>query len=142
MADLDAEHARPDGATDTEVRTAGLLTEALERMERARGALYEFHQLVGGADEQLDDVLEGLRAAGHDDLADELEQDLVGRNVIAGRWTFQLVEEFDADYHARWLHWDQVVRDRLTGGRRHVFEAELKARRRTPGRPGHEATPR
>ena len=26
-------------------------------------------------------------------------------------------------------------------GRRHVFEAELKQRRRTRGRAGHEATP-
>jgi hypothetical protein len=33
------------------------------------------------------------------------------------------------------------VRDELMDGRRHVFEAEMKAERRTRGRRGHEATP-
>ena len=28
-------------------------------------------------------------------MADEIEEDLLGRNVLAGRWTFQIVEEFD-----------------------------------------------
>lgn len=138
---VDAAHARPDGATDDEVSAAGRLTEALERLERARGALYEFHQLVGGADEQLDDVLELLRRTGHDDLADGIEKDLLGRNVLAGRWTFQLVEEFEDDYYASWRHWELAVRDKLVAGRRHVYEAELKQTRRTHGRPGHEATP-
>lgn len=138
---LDAEHARPDGATDDEVAAAGKLTEALERMERARGALHTFHQLVGSADEQLDDVLDLLRRSGHDRLADGIEQDLLGRNVIAGRWTFQLVEEFEDGYWASWQRWEKAARDELVAGRRHVYEAELKAARRTPGRAGHEPTP-
>ena len=29
----------------------------------------------------------------------------------------------------------------LAGGRRHLYEAEMKERERTPGRPGHEARP-
>jgi hypothetical protein len=33
------------------------------------------------------------------------------------------------------------VRDAATDGRRHVFEAEMKQRRRSHGRRGHEATP-
>jgi hypothetical protein len=28
-------------------------------------------------------------------LADRVETDLIGRNVSAGRWTFQIVEDFD-----------------------------------------------
>jgi hypothetical protein len=138
---VDAEHARPDGATDDDVTAAGRLTEALERMERARGALYTFHQLVGSADEQLDEVLDLLRRGGHDGLADGIERDLLGRNVIAGRWTFQLIEEFEDGYWASWRHWEKAARDELVAGRRHVYEAELKAARRTPGRVGHEPTP-
>ncbi len=138
---LDAAHARPDGASDELVAAVGKLSEALERVERARGALYEFHQLMGGADAMLDDVVDGLAAEGHGDLADRIREELVGRNVARGRWTFQLVEEFDDGYYALFRELERAVRDTTMDGRRHVFEAEMKARRRTDGRPGHEATP-
>lgn len=71
---------------------AGKLAESLERIERARGAVYEFHQLIGGADALLDEVVEGLRGTGHTDLADCVRDELIGRNVVHERWTFQLVE--------------------------------------------------
>ena len=83
---------------DRAVAAAGKMSEALETIERARGHLYSFHQLVGEADLKLDEALALLREAGADGLADEIERNLVGRNVIAGRWTFQVVEEFDDDY--------------------------------------------
>ncbi len=54
---------------------------------------------------------------------------------------FQVVEEFDDGYYADFKRLEQRVRDELMGGRRHVFEAEMKADRRTDGRAGHEATP-
>src|SRR3954467_3194909 len=88
-------HDRPPGASDDAVAAAGHMSEALETLERARGHLYSFHQLIGEADFALDDVLPRLRAAGAEDLAAELERELVGRNVLEGRWTFQVVEEFD-----------------------------------------------
>jgi hypothetical protein len=66
---------------------------------------------------------------------------MVGRNVLSGRWTFQIVEEFDDDYWSRLRDHERTVRDDLMGGQRHVFEAEMKERRRTKGRPGHEASP-
>src|SRR3954452_21066518 len=100
MRSLDEEHARPEGATDELVAAVGALSEAFERLERARGALYTFHQLIGGADAQLDDVVEGLRGVGRADLADRIDEELIGRNAIEGRWTFQIVEEFDDGYFA------------------------------------------
>jgi len=121
---------------------AGSMSEALETLERARGHLYSFHQLVGEADFSLDEVLEGLRAAGSSALADELERELVGRNVLEGRWTFQVVEEYDADYYRVFEAAERRVRDELMGGRRHVYEARLKEENRTHGRAGHEPTPR
>jgi hypothetical protein len=138
---LDAEHARPDGASDELVQAAGVLSEALEYVERARGHLFELHQLIGHADALLDDVVDGLSATGHSGLADRIRTELIGLNVLAGRWTFQVVEEFDDGYYATFRELERAVRDQTMAGRRHVFEAELKQRRRTDGRPGHEATP-
>ena len=138
---LDAEHARPEGVSDALVEATGALSEALERVERARGALYEFHQLIGGADALLDDVVAGLAWDGHQELADRVGDELIGLNVLPGRWTFQVVEEFDAGYYATFQDLERVTREATMAGRRHVFEAELKQRRRTLGRPGHEATP-
>jgi hypothetical protein len=141
MRSLDEEHARPEGATDELVAAVGALSEAFERLERARGALYTFHQLIGGADAQLDDVVEGLRGVGRADLADRIDEELIGRNAIEGRWTFQIVEEFDDGYFAAFREIERTVREETMAGRRHVLEAEMKARRRTAGRPAHEATP-
>jgi hypothetical protein len=138
---VDAEHSRPPGTPDEAVRAAGRLSEALERVERARGALYDFHQLIGRADALLDEVVETLDGLGRTGLAAELREQLIGRNVLAGRWTFQVVEEFDDGYYSLFRSLEERVRHELVGGRRHVYEAEMKERRRTPGRPGHEAVP-
>lgn len=137
----DRAHRRPDGVSDATVEALGKLSEALECVERARGHLYELHQLIGHADLMLDEAVELFRAAGHPGIAERIDRDLVGRNVIAGRWTFQLVEEFDDGYHALFREMDRRARDELVGGRRHLYEAEMKERRRSRGRPGHEARP-
>jgi hypothetical protein len=137
----DEQHRRPDGVDDTTVAALGKLSEALETVERARGHLYSLHQLIGHADLMLDDAIEQFRAAGHDGIADRIGTDLLGRNVIAGRWTFQIVEDFDDGYYALFRELDRRAREELAGGRRHLYEAEMKERRRTRGRPGHEARP-
>jgi len=141
MKPLDDAHARPTGASDATVEAVGKLSEAFEVIEEARGALFAFHRNLGRADLTLGEAVDLLRAAGHDQLADDIETDLVGRNVLAGRWTFQVVEEFDDGYYSAFREHDQRVRDTLMDGRRHVYEAEMKQDRRTHGRPGHEATP-
>ena len=123
------EHTRPDGVDDDAVTAAGKMTEALETLERARGHLYSFHQLVGEADFKLDEVLDGLRELGQNDLADQLQRELVGRDVLPGRWTFQIMEEFDDGYYSVFRAQEKAVRDALTDGRRHVLEARMKAER-------------
>jgi len=127
--------------SDATVRALGTLSEALEYVERARGELYSFHHLIGHADLLLSEACEKLRAAGHDAIADELEYDMVGRNVIDGRWTFQVVEEFDDGYWSAFRAHERCVRDELQQGARHVFEARMKQRRRTRGHAGHERGP-
>ncbi|MFI0794615.1 hypothetical protein ACH4OY_18295 [Micromonospora rubida] len=137
----DEQHRRPPGVSDATVAALGRLSEALETVERARGHLYSMHQLIGHADLMLDDAVAKFRAAGHDVIADRIATDLLGRNVIAGRWTFQIVEDFDDGYHALFRDLDRRAREELAGGRRHLYEAEMKERRRTRGRSGHEARP-
>lgn len=137
----DDEHRRPAGASDATVEAAGKVSEAFEWIERARGRLYDFHQLVGRADFLVEDAADLLDEAGHDELADALRSEIIGRNVLPGRWTFQIVEEFDRTYYRPVEAMEARVRDELVEGRRHVFESELKERRRTRGRSGHEARP-
>ncbi len=67
--------------------------------------------------------------------------EVVGRNVLPGRWTFQVVEEFDDAYWGPVRAVEEQVRRRVVGGRRHVLESEMKEARRSRGRPGHEARP-
>ena len=132
---------RPEGVDDATVEAVGKVSEAFEAIEEVRGRLYGLHRLTGTADLALGEACDMLRAAGHAGLAEQLESQLVGRNVLAGRWTFQVVEEYDAGYYADFQRLEKQVRDELMQGRRHVFEAEMKADRRTDGRAGHEATP-
>ena len=126
---------------DATVEALGTLSAALEVAEEARGHLYAFHRLTGSADRTLGEAAEQLRAAGHEDLARRVEDELVGRNAIEGRWTFQIVEEYDDTYWFFFRELEAQAREQLVGGRRHLFEAELKERRRTPGEAHHEATP-
>jgi hypothetical protein len=61
--------------------------------------------------------------------------------VLPGRWTFQIVEEFDDTYYTPVVEAERRLRDELLQGRRHVYESEMKERRRTHGRAAHEARP-
>ena len=140
MADgPDSAHRRPEGLADVTVEALGKLSEALETVERVRGHLYALHQLVGEADFKLDAAVSLFMQAGQTRIAKRIGRELIGRNVVPGHWTFQLVEEFDDGYYAEFRAVEKDARDELAGGRRHLYEAELKERRRTRGREGHEA---
>ena len=134
-------HQRPAGVDDATVDALGKLSEALEVVEEARGLLYAFHRRCGTADLTLGEAVEQLRDAGQTDLADRIERELVGRNILAGRWSFQVVEEYDDGYYATFKAFEREAREALVDGKRHLFEAEMKEDRRTDGLPGHEATP-
>ena len=109
------DRTRPDldDATVEAVGLAGQLVEAVQQAARL-----------------LQDAVHMLRTAGHTALAGDLDRDLVGRNVVADRWTFQVVEDFDAR-----------AREELADGDRHVYEARMKQSERTRGHRRHEAGP-
>ncbi|AKN73960.1 hypothetical protein QR97_33320 [Streptomyces sp. PBH53] len=137
----DPRHRRPEGVDDLTVEALGSLSKALETTERARGHLYSFHQLTGGADLELDRAVLLLREAGHTEWADMVEAEIMGRNVIPGHWTFQILEAYNETYYRPFLELERAVVRELAQGREHLYEAELKEARRTPGHPDHTACP-
>lgn len=137
----DEAHRRPEGVSDATVEALGKLSEALEACEETRGLLYAFHRRSGRTDLLLGEAVEKLREAGHEDWADRIETEQVGRNVISDRWTFQIVEDYDDGYYAGFRTLEREAREALVEGKRHLYEAEMKEDRRTHGRPGHAARP-
>jgi hypothetical protein len=134
------ERARVSEADQVTAEAVGTLSEALETIEVARGHLYAFHKLTGTADFGVENAIGLLRKAGHDDFADRLSRELLGRNVLPGRWTYQVVEDYEETYYEPFRELERQGRE-LVHGMRHVHEASLKTRRRTPGEEGHEAIP-
>lgn len=124
-------HPRPDGADDATVSAVGQLSAAFEVIENARGMLYAFHRMSGEADLALQDALSALRDAGHEELADEVDQVLVGRDVVRDMWTFQIVETYDEQYYRVFRDVNAAVARQLLGTQGHVFESEMKHHEQT-----------
>ncbi|NEB07356.1 hypothetical protein G3I32_00375 [Streptomyces coelicoflavus] len=137
----DDAHRRPEGVSDATVEALGSLSKALETTECARGHLFAFHQFTGSADFELDRTVRLLRAAGHEDWAERVRTEILGRNVIPGHWTFQIVEAYDRTYYQAFRDLERDAVARLAGGRDHLYEAELKEARRTRNHPDHTSRP-
>jgi hypothetical protein len=134
--DRPIEHPKPAGSDDATVAAVGRLSAAFEVVENARGLLYAFHRMTGEADQELQEVVRMLRAAGHTELADEIDDVLVGRDVVKDMWTFQIVEAYDEQYYRVFREVDRFVRARLSGEQPHVYEAEMKHREQIEGSGG------
>ena len=119
--------AAADPAT---VDAVGKATEALEYIERARGHLYAFHQLIGRADFLFEESACQLAQVGHLEEAASLWRNVVGRDVLEGRWTFQIVEGFDDDYYDAARSEVRALEHALVGNRRPAHEEALRDRRR------------
>ncbi|HZC73678.1 MAG TPA: hypothetical protein VE442_23505 [Jatrophihabitans sp.] len=118
--------SRPPGLGDADVAALGKLSEALEVVEHARGLLYGFHRLCGTADLTLQEAVRMLRAAGHPELADEIDEALVGRDVVDDMWSFQLVDKYDTGYWQPFRDIEQRTRAALGDAAAHIYEAEMK----------------
>ena len=127
------EHQRPAASDDATVDAVGKISAAFEVVENARGMLYAFHRMSGEADLALQEGLAALRDAGHQEMADEIDDVLVGRDVVRDMWTFQSVEAYDEQYWRVFQAVDRHVREQLSGGAPHVFEAEMKLHEQTEG---------
>ena len=118
-------HPVPDGVGDETVAALGELSAAFEVVEEARGHLYAFHRRAGTADLALQEALDHLRKAGHHEVADEIDEVLVGRDVVPGLWTFQLVEAYDRTYYDVWKAALRKA-EGLAGGVPHLAESGMK----------------
>lgn len=128
-----ANHSRPTGSSDAIVDAVGKVSAAFEVIEQARGFLYGFHRMSGEADLALQEAVNALREAGEADLADEIDEVLVGRDVVGDMWTFQIVEAYDEQYYQVFKAAYNKAQHILSGGRQHVYEAEMKIREQTHG---------
>jgi len=131
---FERDHRRAEGSSDATVDAVGKVSEGFEWIERARGHLYEFHHLMGHADGLFDEAATALDAAGHPREAEAFRGRVVGRDILEGQWSFQVVEEYDRRYYEVVRDAHLAVRDALSEGRPHVFEAEMKAARRADPR--------
>lgn len=123
---------RPPDLDDATVAALGKLSESLEVIEHARGLLYGFHRLTGHADATLQEAVDLLRDAGLDSAADVVEECVVGRDVLPGMWTFQVVEAFDDGYWTVFRDVVDRVREEAGDPERHRYEAEMKAGEQQP----------
>ena len=121
-----------DGLDDAAVTALGKLSEALEVVEHARGMLYGFHRLTGRADATLQRAVALLREAGLNSQADVVEECVVGRNVLPGMWTFQMVEAYDDCYWSVFREVVERVREEAGDPERHRYEAEMQEREQQP----------
>ncbi|QTD96063.1 hypothetical protein [Streptomyces cyanogenus] len=123
--------SRPERVDAPTVEALGSLSKALETTERARGHLYSFHQLTGGADLELERAVRLLREAGHAEWAAKAEAEILGRDVIPGLWTFQIIEAYNETYYRPFQELERSVVNALAQGRDHLYEAEMRVARRT-----------
>ncbi|HEX2904592.1 MAG TPA: hypothetical protein VHO01_14150 [Jatrophihabitans sp.] len=118
---------RPEGMSDETVAALGKLSEALETVEYARGQLYEFHRRSGTADLMLQQARDELASAGHQELADRLDREIIGRDVVRDMWTFQIVDAYDQQYWSVLRGLERQIRQSLQADK-HIFEAEMKTK--------------
>lgn len=101
------------------------LEVAVEWVERAFGALLDAHHETGHAQGLLLEAADALEEAGHGELACRARA--VGAlDAVHARWTYQVVDEYRSHLIEPVRALDHRVREELTGGARHCFEARQK----------------
>ena len=69
-----------------------------------------------------------FRDAGHAELAGEIDEQLVGRDIVDDMWSFQLVEKYDSGYWQPFRDIEGRARAVLQDAEPHIYEAEMKHR--------------
>ena len=128
---MSIDRERPTDATPEDETITALHEVELgyEWLQRANGHLLQFHHATGHGMDHLAAAEEHLRAAGRDDLANAIRDELLPRGVVDDdRWSYDLVEEFllalldDVD------RFEQLARAELAAGDRHVAERTQERR--------------
>jgi hypothetical protein len=114
--------------TETELTALHHCQLGIEHVHRAYGSLLDFHHRVGHAMDRFDEAERTLRAAGHDELADELRDRHLPAGVVDGRWSYEVVEAFEREFRDPVVAFEAAVRERLADGRGHVTERRQQRR--------------
>jgi hypothetical protein len=70
-----------------------------------------------------------LAAAGHEDLAERIRDDLLHHGVIDGdRWSYDVLESFETTFLEPVTDFEADARDAVSDGRRHVRERRQRRR--------------
>jgi len=118
--------------TETECEALHEVELAVENLHRAHGHLVAFHHSTGRAMDHLATAEKRLRAAGHERAADRLRDRHLPRGVLpacddeapAGRWSYDVLETFQATFLEDVVAFGEDVHDRVADGRRHVAERQ------------------
>ncbi|UPV98786.1 hypothetical protein M0R88_09600 [Halorussus gelatinilyticus] len=121
--------------TDAEVAALHEVELGVEWLHRAHGHLVQFHHATGHAMDHLAEAEAGLREAGYDGLADRLRDDLLPRGVVGDKWSYGVLEAFQAGPMADADSFGTDACEEVADGERHVAERrqerEWKGRSRT-----------
>ncbi|MCU4743780.1 hypothetical protein [Natronoglomus mannanivorans] len=131
-ADSRSDHTDVDDLelTDAEQDALHELQLAIEHIHRSYGNLLAFHHELGHAMNRMAEAETLLREDGHEEWADELRDDHLPRGAVEDRWTYELVEDFQADFLAPLDRFEDSVRDELADGIGHVTERRYQRRLR------------
>ena len=120
-------HPVPDGVDDARWPPSVSCRPRSRCSRRPAGTCTRSTAAQGQADLELQQALEHLREAGHRALADEIDQVLVGRDVVPGPWTYQIVESYDRTYYDIWKAAPRSpMAERLADGTPHLAESSMK----------------
>lgn len=114
--------------SDAELDALHNLQLGIEYVHRAYGTLLSFHHELGHAMDRMADAEDNLRAADHESWADELQNQHLPAGAVSDQWTFELVEEFSAEFLKEVDRFEGDVRDELADGLDHVSERRQKRR--------------
>ena len=125
-----------EGLTEVELEALHEVELGLEWLQRAQGYLIEFHHATGHGMDHLALAESRLREAGHDELADDVRDDLLPHGVVDDdRWSYDVLEDFQATMLAEATVLERRVREELADGRRHVAERRQERRWKTRADP-------
>ncbi|MDJ1432408.1 hypothetical protein [Halostagnicola sp. A-GB9-2] len=116
--------------SDAELEALHDLQLGIEYVHRAYGTLLSFHHELGHAMDRMAAAEDNLRTAGHGSWADELQNQHLPAGAVSDQWTFELVEEFSAEFLEEVDRFEGEVREELADGLDHVSERRQKRRLR------------
>ena len=94
----------------------------VEWLRRAHGDLLGVHHKTGHAMDHFARAEEQLRECGYKGLAEALRRDHLPRGAVDDRWTYDLVETFEAGLLADLTGFEEQAREAVADGHRHVAE--------------------